>query len=85
MIDRSVHSILIAVLVVAFLSVACADSPKGVSVNLRAKWPGTPILLEASEILVTCNHLAKCNSHVVQHAHSGLLSAGRWRCLSPGV
>ena len=35
-----------------------ADSPKGVSVTLRAKWPGTPILLEAAECLVRPSRLA---------------------------
>ena len=33
---------------------AGASPSKGINVNLRAKWPGAPILLEAYEFLVRC-------------------------------
>ena len=36
----------------AALGLVCADEPKGVSVSLRVKWPGTSVLLEATEFLV---------------------------------
>ncbi len=40
------------VLVLGSLALVIADEPKGVSVSLRVKWPGTSILLEAAEFLV---------------------------------
>ena len=36
----------------ATLGLVSADEPKGVSVSLRVKWPGTSVLLEATEFLV---------------------------------
>lgn len=36
----------------AALGLVSADEPKGVSVSLRVKWPGTSVLLEATEFLV---------------------------------
>ena len=33
---------------------AVSSPSKGINVNLRAKWPGAPVLLEAYEFLVRC-------------------------------
>ena len=33
---------------------AGSSPSKGMNVNLRAKWPGAPVLLEAYEFLVRC-------------------------------
>ena len=41
-----------ALVFVAALGLVSADEPKGVTVSLRVKWPGTPVLLEATEFLV---------------------------------
>ena len=39
----------------SFLTSDAGPSPsKGINVNLRAKWPGAPIILEAYEFLVSC-------------------------------
>ena len=42
----------VPILLLAFLHTAFADEPKGVTVSLRVKWPGTSVLLEAAEFLV---------------------------------
>ncbi len=42
----------VPILLLALLRTGFADEPKGVTVSLRVKWPGTSVLLEAAEFLV---------------------------------
>ena len=52
------------------LATVLADEPKGVSVSLRVKWPGTSVLLEAAEFLVRINDTAldRCGQSCAQPA-----------------
>ncbi|KAL0021594.1 hypothetical protein WJX79_001497 [Trebouxia sp. C0005] len=45
----------VPILLLALLRTAFADEPKGVTVSLRVKWPGTSVLLEAAEFLASQN------------------------------
>ncbi|DBA75355.1 TPA: hypothetical protein ACH3X1_010624 [Trebouxia sp. C0004] len=45
----------VPILLLALLRPVFADEPKGVTVSLRVKWPGTSVLLEAAEFLASEN------------------------------
>ncbi len=58
----------VSILLLALLRTAFADEPKGVTVSLRVKWPGTSVLLEAAEFLVGLWPVM--NSMVISHKHT---------------
>ena len=58
----------VPILLFALLCPVFADEPKGVTVSLRVKWPGTSVLLEAAEFLVGLWPVM--NSMVISHKHT---------------
>jgi hypothetical protein len=50
---RAAHVLLAAVGWLCLLLVADATNQKGASISVRARWQGTPYLLEAAEFLVS--------------------------------
>lgn len=60
----------VPILLLALLGPVFADEPKGVTVSLRVKWPGTSVLLEAAEFLVGLIACHKYCRHYLQTHHA---------------